>query len=131
MVLPRLVDAALAGRPPEVYGDGRQQRCFAHVADVLRAILALVGTAAAAGRVFNVGSDRPISILDLARKVIAAVDPALEVRFISYREAYGEDFEDCPCRVPDLSRLREAIGFVPGDQLDRIIAEVIAWKRGT
>jgi UDP-glucose 4-epimerase len=131
MVLPRLVDAALAARPPEVYGDGRQQRCFAHVADVIRAILALMETPAATGRVFNIGSDQPICILDLARKVIAAVNPGLEVRLLSYLEAYGEDFEDCPCRVPDLGRLRQAIGFAPGDQLERIIADVIAWRRGT
>ena len=130
MVLPRLVEAALAPRPLEVYGDGRQQRCFAHVADVLRAVLALMETPAAVGRVFNIGSDQPISILDLARKVGAAVDPALEIRLVSYLAAYGEDFEDCPCRVPDLGRLRQTIGFSPGDDLDRTIAEVIAWKRG-
>ena len=81
MVLPRLIDAALAGRPLEVHGDGRQQRCFAHVADVLGAVVALMETPAAVGRVFNIGSDQPISILDLARKVIAAVDPALGIRF--------------------------------------------------
>jgi UDP-glucose 4-epimerase len=130
MVLPRLIDAALAGRPPEVHGDGLQQRCFAHVADVLRAVLALMETPAAVGRVFNVGSDQPIRILDLARKVIAAVDPALEVRLVSYLEAYGEDFEDCRCRVPDLSRLRQTIGWEPQYDLDRTIAEIIAWKRG-
>ena len=130
MVLPRLVDAALAGRPPEVHGDGQQQRCFAHVADVLRAVLALMEIPAAAGRVFNIGSDRPIRILDLARKVIAAVDPALEVRMVSYLAAYGEDFEDCHCRVPDLGRLRQAIDFSPRYDLDQIIAEIIAWKRG-
>ncbi len=130
MVLPRLIDAALAGRPPEVHGDGLQQRCFAHVADVLRAVLALMETPAAVGRVFNIGSDQPIRILDLARKVIAAVDPALEVRWVSYLEAYGEDFEDCRCRVPDLGRLRQAIGWEPQYDLDRTIAEIIAWKRG-
>ncbi len=130
MVLPRLVDAALAGRPPEVHGDGQQQRCFAHVADVLRAVLALMEIPAAAGHVFNIGSDRPIRILDLARKVIAAVDPALEVRMVSYLAAYGEDFEDCRCRVPDLGRLRQAIDFSPRYDLDQIIAEIIAWKRG-
>ena len=130
MVLPRLIDAALAGRPLEVYGDGRQQRCFAHVADVLRAILALMDAPAAVGRVFNIGSDEPISILDLAQKVIAAVDPALEIRLISYLEAYGEDFEDCRCRVPDLGRLRADHRLRTAIPLAEIIGEIIAWKRG-
>ena len=79
---------------------------------------------------FNIGSDRPISILDLAQKVIAAVDPALEIRLISYLEAYGEDFEDCRCRVPDLARLRAAIGCQPRYSLEQIIGEIVAWKRG-
>jgi UDP-glucose 4-epimerase len=130
MVLPRLIDAALAGRPLEVHGDGRQQRCFAHVADVLQAILALMETADAVGRVLNIGSDQPVCILDLAKKVIAAVDPSLAVKFVSYLEAYGEDFEDCRCRVPDLTRLRQMIGFAPRHSLDRTIEEIIAWKRG-
>ena len=68
MVLPRLVDAALAGGPLVVHDDGRQQRCFAHVADVVRAVLALMEIPAAVGRVFNIGSDQPITILDLARR---------------------------------------------------------------
>jgi UDP-glucose 4-epimerase len=130
MVLPRLVDAALAGRPLEVHGDGQQRRCFAHVADVLRAILAVMQSPVAVGRVFNIGSDQPISILELARKVAAAVDPRLPIKLVSYLEAYGEDFEDCRCRVPDLTRLRETIAFEPRYQLDQIIAEVVARKRG-
>ena len=84
----------------------------------------------ATGRVFNIGSDRPISILDLAQKVIAAIDPALKIRLISYFEAYGEDFEDCRCRVPDLGRLRTTLGYEPQYTLEHIIREIIAWKRG-
>ncbi len=129
MVLPRLVEAALRGGPLVVHDDGRQQRCFAHVSDVLRAILGLMDLPEAVGRVFNVGSDQPISILELAGRVIGAVDPSLSIEFISYAEAYSKDFEDCRRRVPDLSRLREAIGFEPRHDLDACIREVIAWKR--
>ena len=129
MVLPRLVEAALGGGPLVVHDDGRQQRCFAHVADVLRAILGLMDLPEAVGRVFNVGSDQPISILELASRVIGAVDPSLSIEFISYADAYSKDFEDCRRRVPDLSRLREAIGFEPRHDLDECIREVVAWKR--
>ena len=72
MVLPRLVDAALAGGPLVVHDDGRQQRCFAHVSDVVRMVLALMAVPAAVGEVFNIGSDQPVSILELAQRVVAA-----------------------------------------------------------
>ncbi len=130
MVLPRLVDRALAGLPPVVHDDGRQVRCFAHVADVIRWIIGLMETPAAVGRVFNIGSDRPISILELARRVVAAVDSSLEIEFESYADAYDSDFEDCRRRVPDLTRLRDTVELPPRYDLDQIIGEVIAWKRG-
>jgi len=130
MVLPRLVDAALAGRPLVVHDDGLQQRCFAHVSDVVRAIVALTAHPQAAGQVFNVGSDQPITILELARRVAAAVDPpAPPIRFQSYAEAYSADFEDCRRRVPDLTRVRRLIGFHTEYDLDQIIRELVQWKR--
>lgn len=129
MVLPRFVDAALAGRPPLVHDDGQQVRCFGHVADVVRAVLDLMAMPAATGRVFNIGSDQPVSILELARRVIAIVNPTLPVEFQSYAEAYSPDFEDVRSRVPDLSRLRETIDYRPRFSLDDVIREVVAWKR--
>jgi UDP-glucose 4-epimerase len=80
MVLPRLVDAALAGRPLVVHDDGQQQRSFAHVSDVVRMILALMACPAAVGGVCNIGSDQPVSILELAQRVIAAVEDREEGR---------------------------------------------------
>ncbi len=130
MVLPRFVDAALAGRPLVVHDDGQQQRSFAHVAEVVEAIVRLMDCDAAVGQVFNIGSDQPVTILDLARRVIRQVDPNLAVVFQSYLDAYGRQFEDCRHRVPDLTRLREAVGFAPGGDLDAMIEEVVAWRRG-
>jgi UDP-glucose 4-epimerase len=92
-------------------------------------ILALMDCPAAVGGVVNIGSDQPVSILDLARQVIAAVDPSLEVEFISYVQAYGEDFEDCRRRVPDLTKLRTLTGLQARYGLDNIIRELVAWKR--
>ncbi len=129
MVLPRFVDAALAGRPLVVHDDGRQQRCFAHVSDVVGMILGLMACPVATGGVFNVGSDQPVSILELAQRVIAAVNPSLEIQFLSYADAYDKDFEDCRCRVPDLAKMRAMLSFAPRYGLDDIIREVVAWKR--
>ena len=129
MVLPRFVDRALAGQPPIVHDDGRQVRCFAHVTDVCRMVVDLAAEPSAAGQVFNIGSDAPISILDLARRVVEAVDPSLGVEFQSYCDAYSDDFEDVRRRVPDLSKLRGTIDARLRYDLDAIIRDVVAWKR--
>ena len=129
MVLPRLVDRALAGQSPVVHDDGQQVRCFAHVADVVRAVLLLMYAPDAVGRVFNVGSDQPVSIRELAQRVIGAVDPKLQIEYQSYTEAYSADFEDVRTRVPDLSRLRATIDFRPRFGLDEIIRDVIASRK--
>ena len=99
------------------------------MADVVRAIVALMQTPTAIGRVFNIGSDQPLSIEELAQRVIAAVDPRLAIEHQSYAAAYSDDFEDVRRRVPDLSRLRATIDFELRHDLDQIIAEVIAWQR--
>jgi UDP-glucose 4-epimerase len=124
MVLPRFVDAALAGGPLVVHDDGRQVRCFAHVADVTRAVLALMDVPGAVGGVFNIGSDCPVTILELARRVIELVNPAAGIEYQSYAEAYSPSFEDCRRRVPDLTRLRQTIAFEPRHSLDDVIREV-------
>ncbi len=129
MVLPRFVDAALAGDPVIVHDDGEQIRCFAHVSDVINPVLELMHEDAALGRVFNIGSDQPISILDLARKVVAAAASGSPIQFQSYADAYDKDFEDVRRRVPDLTRLRGAISHRKRSDLDATIRAVIEWKR--
>ena len=129
MVLPRFVDAALRGRPLVVHDDGHQIRCFAHVDDVVKAVTTLVDTPSAAGRVYNIGSDVPISILELAERVIQRVNPAADIEFQSYSDAYGETFEDIRRRVPDLTRITEAIGYRPTKNLDEIIDVVAEHQR--
>jgi nucleoside-diphosphate-sugar epimerase len=129
MVLPRFVEAALAGRPLVVHDDGRQVRCFAHVNDVVAAVLALLQWPAALGRVFNIGSDQPISILELAGAVVSQSGSQSAIEFQSYAAAYDDDFEDVRRRVPDLTRLRATIGFQPKFDLPAIIRDVIDWKK--
>lgn len=129
MVVPRFVEAALRGGPVTVYDDGSQVRCFAHVDEVVRCLHALVQEDAAEGRVFNIGSDQAVSILELAQTVIDKVDPQVEVQFVPYREAYGEDFEDVQRRVPNTDRLHQIIGQRPTMPLDRILDDIIAWKK--
>ncbi len=129
MVLPRFIESALAGQPLVVHDDGHQVRCFAHVRDVVRAVIELMDHDAATSGVFNIGSDQPISILQLAKRVIAAINPQVPVAFQSYAEAYDHDFEDVRSRIPDLSRLRTAIQFRPEYDLDTVIRDVVEEMR--
>jgi UDP-glucose 4-epimerase len=129
MVVPRFVEQALAGGPLVVYDDGRQVRCFGHVADVVRGILDLMRCPAAAGQAFNLGSDEPVTIRQLAERVAALVDPKLAIEHVPYAEAYAPGFEDIRARVPDLTRIRSVIDYRPRHRLDDILREVIAWQR--
>lgn len=131
MVLPRLVRQCLAGGPMVVYGDGSQTRCFADAWDVSAVFPRLLGHPGARARVFNVGNDREVSIMALAERVRAMVDPGCEIRCVPYAEAYGPDFEDLQRRVPDLTRLRSLLGEVPMRELDAILDGVIAYARAT
>jgi UDP-glucose 4-epimerase len=126
MVLPRFIDAALANQPLIVHDDGRQVRCFAHVADVIAAVLALMQAPAATGRVFNIGSDQPVAIHDLAAAVITECESQSKIQLQTYTEAYDADFEDIRRRVPDLSRLRSTINYQPRHDLASIIRDTIA-----
>ena len=129
MVMPRFVEAALAGKSLVVHDDGQQVRCFAHVEDVLRAVLALMESDAATGQVVNIGSDEPISILGLAELVVALSGNEVAIDFQSYTDAYDEDFEDIRRRVPDLTRLRSLIDDPITYDLEAIVRDVIAARR--
>jgi UDP-glucose 4-epimerase len=131
MVVPRFVKQAIAGRPLTVFGDGKQTRCFCHVADVVGALMKLVDTPASVGEVFNIGSTEEVSILQLAETVKRMASSSSEIVFVPYDEAYEEGFEDMPRRVPDTTKIDQLVGFHPTFTLDGIIRSVIEYQRGT
>lgn len=124
MVLPRFVAAARAGQTITVYGDGTASRCFCDVRDVVQVLPAMVENAACHGRIFNVGSDRPITIAALADLVIRTLSSSATKRFIPYSEAYPSGFEDLQQRQPDLSRLRSVLSFKPAISLEQTILDL-------
>jgi UDP-glucose 4-epimerase len=129
MVLPRFIDQALSGGPLVVHDNGQQVRCFAHVSDIVRAVIQLLESPQSSGHVFNLGSDAPVTIRELAETVVRLVEPGLKIEHISYEHAFGDGFEDIRCRIPDLSRVRQAIGYRPRCDLEDIVREVIAWRQ--
>jgi len=130
MVLPSFARQALLGEPLTVYGDGKQARCFGHVKDVVTAMVKLLANSDACGNVFNVGSDREVTILGLAEMVKERAASESPIEFIPYEEAYAEGFEDMPRRVPDVRKLVEYTGFRPERTLEAIIDDVLEDQRG-
>lgn len=129
MVIPRFVEQALAGGPITVYDDGSQVRCFAHVSEVVDCVVTLMQTPAAVGGIFNIGSDQPVSMKQLAEEIVRRVDPSVELTYLPYAEAYGDDFEDINRRVPNVDRLFETIGRRPSMPLGELLEDIIRSKR--
>jgi UDP-glucose 4-epimerase len=124
MVVPNFVRQALAGQPLSVYGDGTQSRCFCHVHDVVRALATLMEREDLYGEVFNIGSEAEITIRGLATRVRELVGSEAAIKYVPYDEAYEEGFEDMQRRVPDITKIRAALGWEPTKSLDDIVLDV-------
>ena len=124
MVVPRFVKSALANEPITIYGDGNQTRCFAHVYDVIDAVIAIAFANNTVGKVINIGNDFEISIMGLALKIIAETNSNSEIVFVPYEEAYGHGFEDMERRVPNIELIRHLVNWKPERDLSTIIRDI-------
>lgn len=129
MVIPSFVRQALSEHPITVFGDGSQSRSFTYVSDVVGALVKLLETDSAVGQVFNVGNQGEISMIDLARLVKEMTSSPSEIVLVPYDKAYEEGFEDMPRRVPDISKIRKAIGYEPTLGIREILEKVIEYER--
>jgi len=125
MVLPTFVRQALAGQPITVFGDGKQTRSFTYVGDVVDALMKLTDEPSAVGGVFNVGNTHEVSIRELADRVKTLSGSQSIIQYVPYDEAYEAGFEDMPRRVPDISKIRDLVGYQPKLELNDIIKTVI------
>ena len=131
MVIPRLVKQAVSGQPLTVYGDGQQSRCFCNVQDVVRALAGLMSEPRAVGEIFNIGSHEEVTVLELARRVLARSGSSSEIKLIPYDQAYGAGYEDMRRRVPDTTKIKSLIGWHPTITLHQTLDQVIAEFRST
>ena len=129
MVIPNFVRQALAGDPITVYGDGTQSRSFTYVGDVVRGLIALTLEPRAIGQVFNIGNGVEISIRALAEQIKKMTNSSSPIVTIPYDRAYEAGFEDMPRRVPDISKIRQLVGYEPSVQLEEILERVIAYEK--
>ncbi len=129
MVVPSLVQQALANKPLTVYGDGQQSRCFTHVQDSIRCQQALMNHPDAVGEIFNIGSSQEVTIEGLAKRIIEMTESKSEILYVPYEEAYEAGFEDMRRRVPDTTKIKNVLGFAPESKLDDILTDVIGYFR--
>ena len=129
MVIPRFVQQALAGDPITVFGTGTQSRSFGYVGDVVAGMMALVAEPRAVGEVFNLGNDHEITIRELGELVKTMTESDSEIVTIPYEEAYESGFEDMPRRVPDLTKVKNLVGYEPRVQLPEILTRVIEYHQ--
>jgi UDP-glucose 4-epimerase len=129
MVVPRFVEQALKGEPLTVYGDGTQTRTFTGVKDVVRVFTGMLENDQSFGEVFNIGGTEEISMLNLAKRIIALTESKSEIAMIPYEEAYAADFEDMMRRVPSVEKVYDLIGYKPDDNLENILRETMAFMR--
>jgi UDP-glucose 4-epimerase len=126
MVVPRFVKSAMANEPLTIYGDGNQTRCFAHVYDVIDAVVSIAFAENTVGKVINIGNDFEISINELARKIVAETNSQSSLVYVAYVDAYGDGFEDMERRVPNIELINQLVGWKPQRDLSTIIRDIAA-----
>lgn len=138
MVVPRFIRQAMQGKPLTVYGDGKQCRCFLHVADAVEAIARLAVSKQAEGGVFNIGSTEEVAVCELASRILAFVDESTQncfplqerIRLVPYEEVYDSGFEDMRRRVPDIRKIQALTGWKPHRNLQEILEETYRFMSG-
>ena len=129
MVLPRFVKAAISNQPLTVYGDGTQSRTFCSVRDVVDALVLLMDSKESIGQAFNIGSTNEITITELAQKVIKLTNSTSEIVHKKHSEVFGDHFEEPQRRVPDISKIKQAVGWQPKQSLDEVIVEIAEYLK--
>lgn len=130
MVLPRFIGAALRGDSLTVYGHGFQTRCFCHVSDVVDALYKITQTDKCYGEILNIGSESEISILDLAKKVIAQTNSTSSIAITPYSKVYPKGFEEMFRRVPSIQKARDLLGWKPITPLEVTISDILRYLGG-
>jgi dTDP-L-rhamnose 4-epimerase len=114
----------LNGKAPVVFEDGLQSRDFIHVSDIVQANLLAIESQSSNGDVFNVGTGRCMSILELGKILRDHLDPEQELTVLDqFREG---DIRHC---YADISKISEKLGFSPKVTLEEGAEELVNWVK--
>ena len=127
MVFPNFVSNAMANSDIPVFGTGQQTRCFCYVGDAVCAVLKLVRNPESVGEIFNIGSDRELSIEDLAQMVVQRLGSKSRIQHVPYEQAYEEGFEDMLRRLPSLEKIKRLTEWHPVTSVETCIDMVASY----
>ncbi|MDQ4145519.1 MAG: NAD-dependent epimerase/dehydratase family protein [Actinomycetota bacterium] len=121
-IVPRFAANALRGEPLPIFGDGRQVIDVCHADDVAECFALALERAPGVGEVLQVGSGVPITVLEVADRVLDLCGGG-ELEFLPRRLGEGQEYP-----VADTTMIRNVLGFVPAP-LDERLSETIEWYR--
>jgi UDP-glucose 4-epimerase len=124
------ITCALKKEPMPIHGDGRQTRSFTYISDMVEGTIAAIENETAIGETFNIGNEREIAIIELARMIWRMVNSNNEplFEFVPYCSFSGR-YEDVPKRVPDISKAKKMLKFKPKIELEEGLPLTIEWQR--
>jgi len=128
-VVPVTVHRVLNGRPPVIYGDGSQTRCFTYIGDLVEALLLCLDREEAVGQAFNFGNPVERTVLEAVREVLRACRSDLVPTHVDPHVAFGAGFDEIPRRVPDVRKAARVLGWDPKTDLPGGLAPTVAWAR--
>lgn len=128
-VVPRFIKRAIENKPPVVYGDGSQVRTFCFVDDAAEGVKKALIEPAADFQTFNIGNDtQPISMKDLAYKVIKISDKELKPQFVSMNDSDRHSSREIKNRIPSINKVSSVLNYKPKISLDEGIRYLLDTK---
>ena len=128
-VIPITIHRVLNGRPPVIYGDGTQTRCFTYIDDLVVGILKCLDLEAATGEAFNMGYPEEWQIRDAIRIVSETCRSDLQPVHEDPRNTFGTGFDEIGRRLIDISKATRLLGWTPGTGLAGGVGATVAWAR--
>ncbi len=130
-VIPIFIKRVLSGKPPLIHGDGKQTRGFTYITDVVNGTLLALENEQGIGEIFNIGNEEEITINQLADLILELTDTLNKIKpkHISYKEFYGDSYEDTLRRVADIGKARKILNYEPKITLKDGLKKTIDWYK--
>jgi dTDP-glucose 4,6-dehydratase len=123
-VVPRFITAALRGEPLTVHGSGDMTRDWLFVTDTCKAVMAALENPAATGQVFNLGTGKDTSVLDIAEAICSAAGASRSlIRHVNPRPGQVDK------HISDSRRAAQALGWEPTVDLLDGLRRTVAWYK--
>ncbi len=125
------IDSVLNGRTIPIHGDGQQTRSFTFVTDTVEGIYQSAVNPAANGEIINLGSNREVTILQLAQLIhrLSGQPGEAKIELVPYESFTGKRYEDVRRRVPDVSLCERLLGVKAKVSLEDGLTRTIEWQK--